>query len=266
MDDNDARPRIDAVTVIGLALLLMPLMTMWHELGGHAAACVALGGRVTAAGAFYVDCAVEERWRAIGVAVAGVKVDTLLAVIAWLLWRGARGGVVKLALWYLWIGKAFVASGYLLFSGVTGVGDLGVDAGGGFEGVPYATAIRIAEVVLGAILYWKIVMAGMRSLSAMIGTGPQTVRARRTIAHLYYAMVGLSALAVGVLNPVGLFVTVASAAASSFGGQAGMISIGFAPGREDEPHAYSVGRRWAVLAAGIIMVIAFALTLGPTLR
>lgn len=136
MDETPARPRVDVVTVIGLALMMMPLMTMWPELVGHAAACVAVGGRVMAAGAFYVDCALVERWRSVGVAVAGVVVDAILALIAWRLWRRAQGGAVKLALWYLWIGKAFIASRYLLFSGASGVGDLGVDAGGGFHGIP----------------------------------------------------------------------------------------------------------------------------------
>lgn len=31
--------RVDLATVIGWGMLLMPLLTMWHEIGGHAAAC-----------------------------------------------------------------------------------------------------------------------------------------------------------------------------------------------------------------------------------
>lgn len=129
-----------------------------------------------------------------------------------------------------------------------------------FTASPYASAVRIFEVVLGGLLYWRLVLSGMRSLSSMIGTGQQTVRARRTIAHVYYLVLGLAALAVGILNPVGLFVTLASAAASSFGGQAGMISIGFVPGREDAPHSYEVGRNWLLLALGVATTAAFALT------
>ena len=48
--------QVDFVTIAGLALLAMPLLTIWHEIGGHAAACVAMGGKVTEIGAFYVQC------------------------------------------------------------------------------------------------------------------------------------------------------------------------------------------------------------------
>ena len=44
------------MTITGWGLLLMPLLTIWHEIGGHAAACALQGGRVTTIGAFYVDC------------------------------------------------------------------------------------------------------------------------------------------------------------------------------------------------------------------
>ena len=37
-------------------MLLMPLLTMWHEIGGHAAACAVQGGHGATIGAFYVDC------------------------------------------------------------------------------------------------------------------------------------------------------------------------------------------------------------------
>lgn len=42
-NDMHAHPWVDARTLVGLALLLLPLLTMAHELLGHAVTCVATG-------------------------------------------------------------------------------------------------------------------------------------------------------------------------------------------------------------------------------
>jgi hypothetical protein len=50
-DDTNPRPWIDRWTLVGLALLLLPLLTMAHELLGHAVACVATGHQPSELGA-----------------------------------------------------------------------------------------------------------------------------------------------------------------------------------------------------------------------
>jgi hypothetical protein len=258
--------RVDRVTVIGLGMLLMPLLTMWHEIGGHAAACVVTGGRVKAIGAFYVDCDGPTQVADWIVAGARVGMNVLLACLAFALWRRVRGDLGRLVAYLVWLSEAFVASGYFVFSGVTGFGDLGVGPDGSFAGVPYPLAVRVAELAVGACTYVWLVRLGIRSLSAMIGTGPATIRARRGVAHVYYATAGLCAVVVGLLNPLGLVITIMSAAASSFGGLAGFISIGFAPGRGDRPRDFLVERSWAVFAAGGATLLGFALVLGRSVQ
>ena len=259
-------PRVDAATVAALAALLLPLLTMWHEIGGHAAACVLLGGKPTAIGAFYVNCNSPSAVAGVLVALAGVTVNALLSFAAWCWWRRARGDLPRLVAWYVWIAEAMVAAGYLGFSGVSGFGDLGTGAGGSLAGLPMPVAIRIAELVVGILLYIAIVRAGIRALATMLGTGATTRPARRTVAHLFDLVSGISAVLVGLLNPEGLVITIMSAMASSFGGLAGFISIGFAQGATDDPRAFVITRRPALLLAGPAMLAAFALVLGPTLR
>lgn len=250
----------------GWGLVLMPLLTMWHEIGGHAAACALQGGHVAEVGAFYVQCRGLSGVAAMLVAGAGVIVNLLLAAVAWRWWRGAGSDRARILLWLVWVSEAFVAAGYLCFSGVTGVGDLGTGPHGSLAALPHPGMLRIAEVAIGIIAYTLVVRAAIRALDAMIGTGATTLPARRRIAHGYYAAAGVGAVLVGMLNPVGWFVTIMSAAASSFGGLAGFISIGYAARGPDAPRALVIARDWRVIGAGIAVTAAFALVLGPTLR
>ena len=258
------RPHIDKLTMIGWGMLLMPLLTMWHEIGGHATFCAAQGGHVTTIGAFYVECDGLGQWPNLLVACAGVLVNMLLALVVWLLWRGSRSDRGRLALWLIWVSEGFVAAGYFLFSGVSAFGDLGVGKGGGFEHLHYPIAIRIAEVIVGGAAYFLLVKAAIRSLASMIGNGPRTAIARRSAGHLYYATAGVGAVIVGLTNPVGIVITIMSAAASSFGGLAGFISIGFATASEGEPKEFAIERNWLVIALGAVVLAAFALILGPS--
>jgi hypothetical protein len=58
--DSDAaitiKPSVYWITLIGLTLLIGPLTILGHELGAHAATCMAIGGRVTSISAFNIDC------------------------------------------------------------------------------------------------------------------------------------------------------------------------------------------------------------------
>jgi len=261
-------PRVDRLTVAGLALLLMPALTMLHEIGGHAAMCVALAGRVTEIGAFYVSCDLEGQGGLAGklVPLAGPGIDLLAALAVYPLWRRARSDLARLALWYVWLGCGFSCAGYLAYSGVTGIGDLGPGTGGGIGPLPMPALWRAAFALGGGFAYWQLVKAGMRGLDAMIGQGLATRAARRTIAHLFYLVLCASAVLVGLLNPVGLFITLASAAAATFGGKAGLISIGYATRPDGAAREFAVGRSLVLFVSGLAASIAFAVVLGPSLR
>jgi len=256
--------RIDPVTIAGFGLILMPLLTMWHEIGGHASACLLTGGTIRTIGAFYVDCDSATLLTKRIVAWAGVAMDSVLAVVAWLLWRRARGDMAWLVLWLIAMTKGFVVAGYFFFSGVSGVGDLGPSLDG-IGPMAHPALWRIAIGVLGAVIYWRLIVLGIRTLTTMLGDGAATNASRKRIAHVYYATIGCAAVVVGLLNPVGLLITILSAAASSFGGNAGFISIGYAGGRGQTVKPFAVPRHWGVLAVGIVVTLGFAIGLGPSI-
>lgn len=260
----DEAQRVDIATVVGLGMLLMPVLTMWHEIGGHAAACAVQGGHVATIGAFYVECQGLTRLPSVLVACAGVAVDSVLALLAFASWRRARGDLARLTLWLIWVTKAFVAAGYFCFSGATGVGDLGPGAHGGIGPLPLPYLWRAGELGIGIFAYVLLVRAAIRTLTAMLGDSAATGPARRIIAHGYYATIGVAAVLVGLLNPVGIFITIMSAAASSFGGNAGMISVGFTVPGGPRTRPFVIDRNWAIVATGAVVLVCFALILGPS--
>lgn len=258
--------RIDYLTVAGWGLLLMPLLTMWHEIGGHAAVCALQGGHIRTLGAFYVECDGLSGVRNVFVACAGVFVNAVLALTAYLLWQRSVTDTVRVALWLIWVSEAFVASGYFLFSGVTGFGDLGIGEGGSLSALGLTWPVQVIEIFIGLVTYILLVRVAIRTLNLVIGSGPGTRQGRRLIAHVYYVSAGAAAVLISLLNPVGIVITLMSAAASSFGGLAGFISIGYAVGTDGEAKAIHIPRNLAVVGAGLAASAAFALILGPSLH
>lgn len=259
-------PAVDLPTVIGWALILMPLLTAWHEVGGHALACAVQGGTVTEIGAFSVHCTSLAGPARIALAGAGVLANTALAVLAWRLWRSARTDHGRLVLWWTWTTQALVAAGYLAFSGLTGVGDFGLAAGGAMAGLDLPRSAGLALAGVGILAYVMIIRAGIGSLSAMLGSGPATRQSRRRLTAGYYLAAGTAAVAVSLLNPQGLMVTLMSAAASTFGGLAGLWPIGARGLSAGEARPFALPRNRIVILAGLTITGLFALVLGPGFR
>jgi hypothetical protein len=164
----------------------------------------------------------------------------------------------------VWVTKAFVAAGYFCFSGATGVGDLGPGMDGGIGPLPLPYLWRAAELGIGVVAYVLLVRAAIRTLTAMLGDSPATGPTRRVIAHGYYATIGVAAVLVGLLNPIGIFITIMSAAASSFGGNAGMVSVGFTVPAGATTKPFVIGRNWAIIVVGAAVLVGFGLILGPS--
>ena len=228
--------RVDLLTVVGLGALLMPALTMWHEIVGHAATCVALGGHVATVGAFYVNCTRLSEPSMIVVACAGVAMNVVLALIGYRAWSVARRDGARLTWWLIWVSEAFVAAGYFCFSGVTGDGDLGVGTDGALAGVSAPLLVRAAELVVGVAAYVMLVRSGSRALTAMLGGGPDARTSRRRVAHGFYLAAGAGAVLTGLLNPVGIDITIMSAALPALSRSALPI-----PARERPATSSSVG-------------------------
>ena len=225
----------------------MPLTTMWHEIGGHALACAVQGGHVAAIGAFYVNCEGLARWpntdrraRRGGHGHAA-RLHRPCAVAAGDRRHGATGAVAGLRRQGV---RRRGLSGLFRACRGSATWRPGLNGGGGLGPVPYPIGVpRRRGGGFGAGLC-PARQAGDRDTDDDDRNGAAR-RARGTPGVSLMAITGRSVVAaviVGLFNPVGIVITILSAAASSFGGLAGFISVGYAGERRRERRAPSCHR------------------------
>lgn len=268
-DGASRGPGFDVLTVAAIAALAYVASTALHEHAGHALACQLLGGRVQALGAFYVQC----DYRGLGslavrlVALAGPVMSLLLGVACAVVLPRLQTPLPRLFCWVLGSCGFMTAFGYLLFSGVAGIGDLGVGEEGVLHGVASPWLWRIAMAGVGYWLYDRAVVWSITRLGDLLGGGPlRLVRVRR-LALLCYLAGALVSVLIGLLNPEGLVIVLTSAVAASLGGTSGFA---WGPYRvrlavDDPQPAQAIPRSWGWVLVGCVVVLAYAVVFGPTL-
>lgn len=257
--------KIDTPTLIGLVLLLAPVLTVVHEVGGHGGACLATGGAIKEIGAHYLDCASANETSARIVSLAGAGIDVVVGALAWLCWRVAQAPLLRATLWMIVVDKLLLAAGYPLFSGVMNVGDFSVGADHSLGALPSPMLWRLGFIALGLASYVAVVILAIRMLRNMLGGGEAVAKAHRRIPMTLYIVSGVVTLLAAIPNPIGLFIVLTSAAAS-FGGLAGLFNVAFRPPSAGEPLPFVIERSWPVIAMGLVATAAFVLVLGPSVR
>jgi len=262
-------PGFDWLTVAAIAALAYVLGTALHEHAGHALACRLLGGRVQAMGAFYVQC----DYRGLGapvvraVALAGPAVSLLSGLACAGLLPYLRTPSSRLLCWLLASCGLMTAFGYLLFSGIAGIGDLGVGEEGVLHAVPLPWLWRVLMAGIGYLLYDRAVVWSITRLGELLGGGALRLARVRRLALLCYLSGAAVSVLIGLLNPQGLVIVLTSAVAASLGGTSGFA---WGPYRvrlaADDPRpALPLPRDWRWVLGSAVLVLAYALVFGPTL-
>lgn len=223
-----ASPFPDRLTLIAISALAFLLETALHEHLGHAGSCVLLGSYPTALGAFYVDCdpaGLTDLTTRL-VALAGPLVSLLAGIASFLFLRRLPPG--KPALYYfVWLLGTIgfmSATGYLLFSGVSGIGDFGTASGGVFYDASPEWLWRVALTVVGIVSYFFAVRFAAREIAPHIqGVGRTRITYARHLVLVSYITGAVVAVAIGLLNPEGFVVVLISSIASSVGGTSGFL-------------------------------------------
>lgn len=112
-----------AVSSLPTLWILLVTLKAFHELG-HAYACKHFGGRVPEIGAIFImgtPCAYVDassswgfpnRWHRIVVALAGMYIESILAMVAFVIWLLADGGALKSAAQYAIVLSTVVTIGF----------------------------------------------------------------------------------------------------------------------------------------------------------
>jgi len=250
-----------------MSALAYSIANVVHEGVGHGGACLLVGARPTMLNAIFFDydeaTATETARRIISAAGSVTNVLVGLPLIAWLRNRSSVSPHWRYFLWLFSAVNLLTAFGYLLYSGIGGIGDWARV----IEGARPAILMRVALVAAGAWLYFVVApRLLMPALDPFLGRDPEsrTARARR-LSLVPYLAGGCTLIAAGLFNPLGMKVTLISAVAAGFGGTSLLAWYPALP-REPMPDTevpLGVERGVGWIVAAVVVMLFFVFVLGP---
>jgi hypothetical protein len=263
----------DLLTVIAISALAYIAAIGLHEHLGHTTACYLLGSRPTEISAFYVNCndASLSDLRIRLVSLAGPVVSLLVGVVCFLIlrYRAPRSSQGFYFVWLLGSIGAMAATGYLLLSGISGIGDLGMTRDGVFYQATPAWLWRLLLTLAGLVGYFLVDLISVHRIDPRLaGQGRPRIHAARMLALTSYLTGAAVSILIGLLNSNGLFIVLISSAASSLGGTSGLLWMMQLLNREKvvPVPGLVISRNWGWIAVGAMVTVAYAAVLGPTIR
>lgn len=265
---DKAQSKFDIPTICAIAIIAYILSVFCHEILGHGGACLATGNKISELGAYYIDCVTPNNSLAMRiVAVAGSLANVVLMFIFYVFFKAETkkpNPNPHLILFYWLAGSinAFTWAGYLMFSGISGIGDFGTGSSGFLSGFDNQIIYRIAMAVIGTLIYIYIGRRSGNFLGEIFGESNRKLG--RKYAYISYFSGAFIGIIVGLLNPVGIIITLASAVASTMGGTSGLLWLpNFMKGGTNPPE---ITRNYPFIVAAIITLAAFAVILGPSIK
>ena len=264
--------KTDFLTLIAISAFSFILATALHEHGGHSLACVLLGAPLKELGAFYVDCdyTASSAFVIRMVALAGPLASLVAGILGMLVFRSAAkaGAQWKYFLWHFGTINLMVAAGYLLFSGVSGIGDFGTGESGVFYQAQSEWLYRACLTVLGLLGYLGVLRISLTYFDTFIGgEGQERVRRAQLLALTSYMAGGIVSVLIGLLNPYGLLIVLISSIASSMGGTSGLAWMMQMLNRKKVSRIapFALTRSWLWIGGSLVFILMYAAVLGPTI-
>lgn len=265
-EPNDSE--LNRWTIGAIAILAYCLANLLHEGLGHGGACLLMGVHAKVLNAIFLEwdsSSVPAFARRI-IAAGGGVINLLTGMIALAIvrWARPRADALGYFLWLFATVSLLMAFGYLLFSGVSGIGDWIMV----FGGLAPKVVVRSGLTLVGAILYFvvtpRLVVPPFRAF--LNGSRAHELQIRRLL-RFPYVVGGITFLAAGALNPLGFKLLMISAASAALGGTSFLAwcKIPEHPGSSDQsPETALVLRaQGGWIAAGAVMLVVFIGILGP---
>ena len=257
----------DWLTVIAVAAVTHVLAVLVHEGLGHGGACLVVGCRPQLLTTMQFKG--DERT----VSIAGMKFIAAGGTLANLLVASITAGFLRrrresanAEAFFLWLFATInflQACGYLLYSGVSNIGDWAEVV----RGLRPFWLWRAGLVLVGASTYWLATRWAMDRLGRRLrSSGVARVSEANRYTLTAYAVGGLLSLAAGLFEPGGALIVLISGVAASLGGAS---ALAWGPqllhdsrlGEPAEP-ALHVTRDWRWIVAGAVAAVVFVLVLG----
>ena len=268
---SSAAPRHDPWTVAAIAIVAYCLANVLHEGLGHGGACLLVGCKPEMLNAifFAFDEAVVPDMPMRFIAAAGSLVNLAAGCLALAVlrsgWPKAPSG--RYFLWLLAALNLLDAFGYLMFSGIGGIGDWKRVVEGYEPALLYRAMLAIAGSAAYFILAPKLLMP---SFAHFLNKGEDLGKQVKVLMLLPYLVGGTTYVIAGLFNPYGLQLVLISAAAASFGGTSllawypadkRVVPLGDADGT---PFVLARSMPWLAVAAFTLVV--FIGVLGPGIK
>lgn len=196
-----------------------------------------------------------------GVAAGGTIVNFVAGAIGLVALQAANPPRRPHAAYFLWLFTTLnllSGAGYVLFSGIGGIGDWSDVAR-----VAMPPAVwRPAMSLFGGLLYFLLARQSAQWLRPLVGSGEFSMGRSRRLTIPAYLAGGLLYCIAGLFNPVGPVPIAISAAASSFGGASGLLWLTqFLPRAPSATPAISLGRSYVWIVTGCIIALIFVAAL-----
>lgn len=262
----------DWLTVIAVAAAVHAAVSLVHEGLGHGGACLLVGCRphllttmqfqgdetsVSSAGVKFI---------AAGGTIANMAAATI--ALAQLRRRRERANAGTFFLWLFATVNLLQSAGYLMYSGVSNIGDWALVV----RGLTPIWIWRGGLLVVGGCAYWLATRWAMSELGRRLRTsGAARVAEANRYTVTAYAVGGLLSLAAGLFEPGGAFIVVISGVAASLGGAS---ALAWGPQMLRDPRlgeppaepALCVARDWRWIVAGAVAAVVFVFALGHGVR
>ena len=248
----------DLATALAIGVIASVAQFVVHEIVGHGAACVLVGGRILAVAPLWMRCSVDDRL----MVLAGPMANLVAGAVCWAVLRAFAPRSAGLRL-FLWLSVAFqwlVAAGYLAVGAASGFGDWPVILPALSPWPARASAIAVA--VGGYVLALRaLARVGVQRLGASL------VEERRLTRLGLHPALGAAAVAVLAelvgrrFQPLGLVLAVGCTAVVGWSLLA--VPRFVAPRAADGDEGLLLHRSRAWILGGVAAALGFIVLVGP---
>jgi len=263
---------INYPTLISISMLAYVITTAMHEYLGHAVACSFIGGKLTELNAFYIDC----EYGSISdfsirfISIAGPLASVLIGMISFILFRNLKNlsANTKYFLWLLGTISLLTATGYLIFSGITGLGDFGLTRDGALFELSPVWLWRTLITIFGIAGYGSVVAYSLKNLDRILGgKDPERKNRAKSLTLISYLSGCGMAILIGLFNPQGLYIILLSSVASTAGGTSALLWMTRFLKKEKTPTMplISINKDIRWVGISFLIISLFGIIFGPSL-